>query len=155
MKIFTRAVLAAFFVGLLFSNALSAGYGSSYKGPSREMMPPESAVPMRQEAGAEYFAGTLSGIISEKHQIVVNTEVPGLLGAQTRDVPFTLDRDSTVTVCFKSINSCDGLDPGEGRWQTLASLEGLDSFNKVDRNAIVVGDPESDRIVHVQIEYGI
>lgn len=161
MKTFLKAImLGPLLGGLLFTNSFAGGYGGQgAKGPvsPHETMEKEAvpAPPHATGAGeAEFYMGALSGVNPERNEIVVNTEVPGLLGPQTRDVPFRLDRDTTLTVCFESLNACEDLASGERRLQILSNFEELESLAMVDKQVIVVGDPESDRIVHVQIDYG-
>ncbi len=161
MKVLKALSLAPLFTVLLVTGVMAGGYGARSGGGmmmprQQQQMQQPQAVPGQPITGeALYFAGTLTSFDPMRQEFLVRTEVPGLLGPQIRDVPFRADQDTTVTICFKSINLCDSKSTGPEGIQMLNSLEGFSSLASVKKNVVVVGDPASNRVVHVQVEYEI
>lgn len=148
MKTIRNLGLGTLFVLLAFTGYSSAGYMSgatwhSYNAPSEssQMLSPSSA-----------FVGKLAAINLDRHEVLVDTFVPGLMGPSEKIVPFKIGKDTTISICFNSTQTCES---------GLIGNEGLRSLNMVDeqladaaKNAVVVGDPENaGRVVHVQITY--
>ncbi len=148
MKIARNLGLGTLFVLLVFTGYAMAGYMSgstwhSYNAPSEssQMLSPSSA-----------FVGKLAAINLDRQEILVDTFIPGLMGPLERIVPFKIGKDTTISICFNSTQTCEsGLIGNDG----LASLSMVDEqLSDATKNAVVVGDPENaGRIVHVQITY--
>lgn len=171
MKVLNRLVMVPFFVALLSIGAVAQEYGSTPLGP--QAIPPDHGQFQGEMQGQMegqvlpghpgffksedlfYYTGTLSAINPDKQEIYVNTTVPGLLGPQQRDFPFRVDKDTTMTVCIRSLNACDSRASGIEGWKLLNNLESFTTLSGVRKNVIVVGAPDTNRIVHVQIEYDI
>lgn len=162
------------FVPLLFALLLTGAMAREYgKGMPQQTMPDQSQSWQQQsqdrfgglsrygsgslgpEGSGMFYMGTLSGLDPNNQAIIVRTQVPGLFGPQLRDVPFTVSNDTTVTVCFKSINICDTKTSGSEGINMISSLEGLNSLASVDKNIVIIGEPETGRVVHVELEYGV
>ncbi|MDO8426803.1 MAG: hypothetical protein Q7T24_04750 [Deltaproteobacteria bacterium] len=157
MKVFKAFALAPLFAGLLVTGAVAGGYGARGGGmmPQQQQMQERQGMPGAIPGQALYFSGSLTSFDPIRQEILIRTEVPGLLGPQAREVPFRVDQDTTMTICFRSINLCDSRTTGPEGVQMLNNLEGFTSLASVKKNVVVVGDPESNRVVHVQIEYEI
>jgi hypothetical protein len=100
--------------------------------------------------------GTLNGVNEGDSEILVNTAVPGLMGPEEKAVPFKIDGNTTVTVCYRKVDFCERAVPGDEGLKRMGEFErayvnaGVSGANDV----IVVGDPSNAaRTVHVQVEY--
>lgn len=101
------------------------------------------------------FTGAFTKLNDKNHEIMVKTIVPGLLGPMAKEVPFKIDDDTTMTICAKSTNQCNTSPTGIIGWKMITSLEHIPYFQKAKKDIVVIKDPESNHIVHVQIEYGL
>ncbi|MBI5642017.1 MAG: hypothetical protein HY954_00930 [Deltaproteobacteria bacterium] len=163
MKMLKGLALVPLMVALLATGAMAKGYGAKGGGaseqhPGQSMITPGEKTSPEQFSkmeGVEFFTGRLTSIDPSGQELLVRTEVPGLLGPQTRDVPFRIDQDTTMNVCFESVGICDSRSNGKDGMRLLSSLEDLNSLASVDKDVIVVGDPDSNRIIHVQIKYSL
>lgn len=164
----TRKVLGL--VPLLFALLVTGAVARDY-GKSGSMLPgagsgmikqqPMGVQPLPQSGmlggrgEGVYYQGTLTSINPDANQFTIRTQVPGLLGPQAADVSFTTNPDTTMTICFRSINACDTYFAGERGWDVLSSLEDIDSLASLDKNVLVIGNPDTNEVVHVQIDYGV
>lgn len=164
MKFMKIVALVPMIVALLATGAMAKGYGKSTMAPyggaqsDQSMISPgQRLTPEQVESmgNTEVFLGSLSSIERESGQLMVKTQVPGLLGPQERDVPFKIDRDTTINICFQSIDRCDSHAIGTAGFEKLAQLSEIESLASVEKDVIVIGDPETGRVVHVQVEYGL
>lgn len=155
MKVFKALALAPLLAVFVATGVMARDYGAKSGGAQQQQQMQQSMPGQPVSGEVLFFAGTLTSYDPMRQEFLVRTEVPGLLGPQIRDVPFRADQDTTVTICFKSINLCDGKSTGPEGIQMLSSLEGFTSLASVKKNVVVVGDPASNRVVHVQIEYVI
>lgn len=164
MKFLKIVALVPMIVALLSTGAFAKGYGKSGAAPfggaqsGQSMITPGALLTpeqMQSMGNIEVFQGSLSSLDMETSQLMIKTQVPGLLGPQERDVPFRIDRDTTINICFQSINRCDSHAIGTVGFEKLAQLNEFESLASVDKNVIIVGDPEANRVVHVQVEYGL
>src|SRR5574340_20323 len=149
MKIIRNLGLGTLFVLLAFTGYSSAGYMSgstwhSYKAPagsSQMMLSPSSA-----------FIGKLAAINLDRQEVLVDTFIPGLMGPSERIVPFKIGRDTTISICFNSTQTCESGLVGNAGLESLSMVD--DQLSDATKNAVVVGDPENaGRVVHVQITY--
>lgn len=99
------------------------------------------------------FKGPMTSLNRENHEIVVKTQVPGLLGPMEREFPFKVENDTIITVCFKSRNQCNSSPAGVYGWSTFTSIESLDRFSSAKKNVTVVEEINTGRVVRVQIDY--
>lgn len=163
------------FVPLMLSLVLATGafareYGKSgvmtqpMRQPEAKMMQPQ-AIPLPgagqfgsgqlgQGEGVYYF-GSLTSIDPAFSQFVVKTEVPGLLGPQSADVAFNTAADTTMSICFKSLNACDTYFTDQEGWKALNNLQSISSLAAAEKRVIVIGNPETNEVVHIQILYGV
>lgn len=170
-----KTLKTLWFVPLMMSLVLVTGafareYGKSgmmtqpMRQPEAQMMQPQ-AIPLPgpgqigsgqlgQGEGVYYF-GSLTSIDPSTGQFVVNTEVPGLLGPQSADVAFNTSADTTMSICFKSLNACDTYFTDREGWNALNNLQSLSSLASADKQVIVIGNPDTSEVVHVQILYGV
>ncbi len=102
-----------------------------------------------------YYIGSLTSIDPASGQLTVKTQVPGLLGPQTADVAFNTSADTTMTICFKSLNSCDMYFADQDGWKALDNLQSISSLSAAEKRVIVIGNPQTNEVVHVQIIYGV
>jgi len=107
-------------------------------------------------APSSAYKGRLAGVNVNGSEIMVNTSVPGLLGPEEKTVPFKVDGNTTVTVCYTKVNFCERAVPGVeglkriGEFEQAYANAGMSGRNDV----IVVGDPaNAGRTVHVQVAY--
>lgn len=112
---------------------------------------PMHGMPMARAGEGVFFVGNLSGVDTANREIIVRSDVLGLTGPQKRDIPFAIGHDTTMTLCVKSINACESYSTGEIGFLALNNLEA--SLGNVSRNVIIVGVPDSNRVVHAHIEY--
>lgn len=165
MRMLKIAGYVSLFVAFLVTGAVARDYGKAPRqwDQSQSMTQQDRFSSMNRfssgilglEGSGVYYMGTLSGIDLNNDSIIVKTQVPGLFGPQLRDIPFRLSSDTTVTVCFRSINICDTKTSGSEGVDMIASLEGLSSLASVDKNVVVIGEPDTGRVVHVELEYGV
>lgn len=106
------------------------------------------------EGEGVYYYGTLSSIDAASNQIVVRTEVPGLLGPQTADVTFNTTPSTTLSVCFQSTNACDMYMADQQGWSALNNLQSVPGLASAQKQVIVIGNPDTSEVVHVQVLYG-
>lgn len=159
MKVLKGVILPVLMIMLLASGVMAKGYGKGTAGGAMgggvsQMQPGVSQLP--SFGGGQdmvFYTGKVSNFNLDNQEIILSTEVPGLLGPQTRDVPFKLDRDSTLTICFRSINACESSATASEGWDMISSLNKFSSIAGADKSAIVIGDPATGRVVHVQIDY--
>lgn len=108
--------------------------------------------------GGIFYSGKLSGLGAPGREILVKTIVPGLLGPTEKTLPFKVAKDTTVNICFRSINRCDAAASGIEGWRMLTALDGFESLSGVTKNVTVIGVAAGDvpdKVVHVQIEYDL
>jgi hypothetical protein len=149
MKFRKGLCLAALLAFLLAAGGVVIADDYGYTGGPSGAPTNEQILP----APSSYFRGDLAALNENNHELLVNTVVPGLLGPEERVVPFRVGDDTTLTVCFEGLNSCESAVTGPEGWDNLMSLERFSTFAGARKNVVVVGDPESDRIVHVEIDY--
>lgn len=101
-----------------------------------------------------YYYGSLSSIDPASNAFVVKTEVPGLLGPQTADVTFNTTANTTMSICFRSTNACDMYFADQQGWSALNNLQNISSLQAAEKQVIVIGNPDTNEVVHVQILYG-
>lgn len=106
------------------------------------------------EGEGVYYLGTLTEIDRSSDQIVVRTEVPGLLGPQQADIPFKTSADSTIGVCFQSIYNCESFFASERGWDVLTNLEEISPLASADKRVLIIGNPDTNEVVHIQVLYG-
>jgi hypothetical protein len=145
---------------VLATGAFAKEYGKSTM--TQPMQQPEAQVTQPRigsgqlgEGEGVYYFGSLTSIDPATSQFVVKTEVPGLLGPQSADVAFSTSADTTMSVCFKSLNACDMYFTDKEGWNALNSLQGIPSLASANKQVIVIGNPETSEVVHVQILYGV
>ncbi len=102
-----------------------------------------------------YYFGSLTSIDPASNQLTAKTQVPGLLGPQNADVAFNTSPDTTMSICFKSLNACDMYFADRDGWNALNNLQSISSLSAADKRVIVIGNPETNQVVHVQILYGV
>ena len=173
-EVFMKTLKTLWFVPLMLSLVMATGaYAREYgkagtmtqplRQPEVRMQQPQ-AVPLPgagqfgsgqlgQGEGVYYF-GSLTSIDPASSQFVVKTEVPGLLGPQRADVAFNTTADTTMSICFKSLNACDMYFTDREGWNALDNLRSISSLEAADKSVIVIGNPETNEVVHVQILYG-
>lgn len=169
MKTFKALAIVPALVLLLAAGAVARDYGKSGRmtqpmQPGTGMMQQQQQFPgpdmkfgsgqLGQGEGVWYY-GTLTSLNPAANEIVINTTVPGLLGAQRADVPFSTSPDTTLSICFRSLNACDTYFAGENGWDVLSSLQSMSSLSGANNRALVIGNPDTNQVVHVQIEYGV
>jgi hypothetical protein len=151
MKIARNLGLGTLFMLLVFSGYSVAGYmggGSawrSYEAPaaksSQMMLSPSSA-----------FIGKLAAINLDRQEVLVDTFIPGLMGPSERIVPFKIGKDTTISICFNSTQTCESGLVGNSGLESLSMVD--EQLSDATKNAVVVGDPDnSGRVVHVQVTY--
>jgi len=148
MKIARNLGLGTLFILLVFSGYSTAGYmsGSTW----RSEAPAKSSQMMLSPSSA--FIGKLAAINLDRHEVLVDTFVPGLMGPSERIVPFKIGRDTTISICFNSTQTCESGLVGNAGLQSLSMVD--EQLSDATKNAVVVGDPENTgRIVHVQVTY--
>lgn len=106
-----------------------------------------------QGEGAYYY-GSLTAIDQASSQIIVKTQVPGLLGPQTADAAFNTTPSTTLSVCFRSTGACDAYFADQQGWNALANLQKVPALTAAQKQVIVVGNPNTSEVLHVQITYG-
>lgn len=106
------------------------------------------------EGEGVYYMGTLSDIDPERNELVMKTEVPGLLGPQLADVPFQTGADTTIGVCFRSIYNCESFFAAERGWEILSNIEEIGPIAEEDKRVLLIGNPDTNEVVHVQVLYG-
>lgn len=167
MKIRTLALVPVLLAVLAFG-ASAGDYGKrTMQMPEAAPMQPQSQAPFPSFEGERlydsgiigagegaYYLGTLSGIDPAANELVLRTEVPGLLGPQLADVPFRTGADTTMTVCFESAFNCESYIASERGWEVLSELEDISPIASADKRVLVIGSPETSELVHVQIVYG-
>ncbi|HBG46291.1 MAG TPA: hypothetical protein DDW94_04800 [Deltaproteobacteria bacterium] len=159
-------------VALLVTGASARDYGKGGGSMMQPMKPapqtsmiPSQAFPSlggeaRYESGmlgngeGVYYIGTLSDINVIDNEFVVRTEVPGLLGPQQADVPFKTSADSTISVCFRSALNCESHFAGDTGWDVLRNIEDITPLASSDKRVLIIGNPETNEVLHVQILYG-
>jgi len=174
-EVFMKTLKTLGFVPLMLSLVLSTGafareYGKSgvmtqpMRQSEAQMMQPRTfALPGPGQVGSGqlgqgegvYYFGSLTSIDSSTGQFVVNTEVPGLLGPQSADVAFNTSAGTTMSICFKSLNACDTYFTDQDGWKALNNLQSISSLAAAEKRVIVIGNPETSEVVHVQILYGV
>lgn len=116
-----------------------------------------AGVPSQMEkegkAAGLFFRGTLASISEESRQVVINTTVPGFFGPQLSNVPFTINDDTTMTICIQSTGKCENAASGTEGWEMLTNVENLTSLSLAKKDVVVVSDPETGRTVHMEILY--
>lgn len=155
MKITRILALASMFMFLLATGAVAGDYGYS-KGmaPDEKMgAASEEMVPSSESGPVTFFTGTFVALNDANQELLVRTEVPGIFGPEEMVAPFRIGDDTTISVCFKSLQECDSAAIGSEGWNILKTFEDRSDFSLANKNVVIVGDPESDRVVHVQIEY--
>ncbi|MBI2401028.1 MAG: hypothetical protein HYV23_08260, partial [Deltaproteobacteria bacterium] len=162
-----KTLKTLWFVPLMLSFVLATGafareYGKSgamtqpMRQPQAQMTQPQ-AMPLPgsgqigsgqlgQGEGVYYF-GSLTSIDPANNQLIVNTEVPGLLGPQSADVAFNTSSDTTMSICFKSLNSCDTYFTDREGWNALNNLQNISSLSAANKQVIVIGNPETSEVV--------
>jgi len=155
---------------VLSTGAFARGYGKGtmtapMKEPSAQMqkLPGTGMEPGISQFGSGqlgqgegvYYIGSLTSIDPASSQLTVKTQVPGLLGPQTADVAFNTSADTTMSICFKSLNACDMYFADQDGWKALDNLESVSSLAAADKRVIVIGNPQTNEVVHVQILYGV
>lgn len=99
----------------------------------------------------ESFSGTLSSVDFDNMEIVVNTQVPGILGAQARDFPLKVDKDTEMTICVKTLAGCHDL-KGENAMGLLWSIDNT-GISDYRTDVAATRDPDSERVTHVKVQY--
>lgn len=155
---------------VLATGAFAREYGKSgvmtqpMRQPEAQIMQPRAlALPGVGQVGSGqlgqgegvYYFGSLTSIDSTAGQFVVNTEVPGLLGPQSADVAFNTSASTTMSICFKSLNACDTYFTDQDGWKALNNLQSISSLASAEKRVIVIGNPATSEVVHVQILYGV
>lgn len=167
MRILKKFSLVPLMFILLVTVAVARDYGRSggsagtFSSPGmtqQQQQPMGQAQTTNQylsQYGQIFFTGSLTSIDLNRQELLVNTQVPGLLGPQNRDIPVKVTEDTTMSICFKSMNWCDSVPVGRDGLQLVSALENFTNLSSVRKNVIVVGEPDSGRIVHVQVEYDV
>lgn len=119
----------------------------------------EQGVPSQRETAideeqAVYFAGALTSV-NPDGTLMVRLSVPGLSGSTSWDVPFNITKDTTMTICYKGVASCDSSTNALEELKTLAGLENLSVFSEAEKNVVIVSNVDTGEVVHVEIEYGL
>lgn len=140
-------LLVALFIGTAFAAEQYMGLEDYSMG-----VPAQS---QKALSGSVYYTGTLAALDEASHEILVKTTVPGLLGPEETIVPFRINDETTMTICFKSTGECVAATTGSEGWEALKNYEDRSDFALARKDIVLVGDPESDRIVHVQIDYDL
>lgn len=160
MKILRFLGLASMFMFLMTTSAVAGyGYGGYTSGseemtnPQEQMAAPEEMIPQEELGQVVFFTGELTALNDSGQEILVKSEVPGLLGPEEMIVPFRINDDTTVTVCVRSTEQCDSAAIGSEGWKILKDYENRSDFATAKKDVVIIGDPDSDRTVHVQVEY--
>lgn len=97
--------------------------------------------------------GTLESFNSAENEIVVNTEVAGLMGPSTRTMTFkVIPNMTTFSICYEISRECYlNVDVDRG-WSILESYEGLTSFSVLDKKVKVVKN-DAGYVTGVEIVY--
>src|SRR3972149_1309550 len=106
------------------------------------------------EGEGVYYLGTLTDVDRASNQLVVRTEGPGRLGPQQADIPFRTSADTTIGVCFQSIVNCESFFASERGWDVLSNLEDISPLASGDKRVLIIGNPDTNEVVHVQVLYG-
>ncbi|MBI5586938.1 MAG: hypothetical protein HY889_01055 [Deltaproteobacteria bacterium] len=119
----------------------------------------EEGVPTQNEMSideeqAVYYAGALTSV-NPDGTLMVKLSVPGPSGPAYWDVPFKITKDTTMTICYRSIASCDSSGNALKELNTLAELENLSAFNEAKKDVVIVNNTETGEVVHVEIEYNL
>lgn len=117
----------------------------------------EKGVPSQRTIGideeqAVYYAGALTSV-NPDGTLMVRLSVPGTSGPTSWDVPFNITKDTTMTICYRSIASCDSSTNALRELNTLAELENLSAFNEAEKDVVVVNNMDTGEVVHVEINY--
>lgn len=115
-----------------------------------------SALPVKAyaaEPNVELYMGRFVSLDKQQQQITAKVEVPGSSGVQeVKTLPFTIDKKTTVQICFKTKNECDSF-VGKRGWNRLADLEKRSDFSAIQKNVALVQDSKNNRTLHVVIVY--
>ncbi len=106
------------------------------------------------EGEGVYYMGTLTDIDRASNQLTVRTEVPGLLGPQQADIPFRTSANTTMEVCFQSVLNCEAYFASDRGWDVLSNLEEISPLASSDKRVTIIGNPDTNEVVHVQVLYG-
>ncbi|MBI5468127.1 MAG: hypothetical protein HY891_03255 [Deltaproteobacteria bacterium] len=117
----------------------------------------EQGVPSQRETAideeqAVYYAGALTSV-NPDGTLMVRLSVPGLSGPASWDVPFNITKDTTMTICYKSVASCDSSTNALEELKTLAGLENLSGFSEAEKNVVIVNNMDTGEVVHVEVVY--
>lgn len=143
-----KIMLIPVFMGLLAINA--SGY---YFGGAEDYA---AGVPSQQEKRLfeteRFYTGNYAGLNEERNEIVLRTDVPGLLGRQMVLVPIQIQEDTTLTVCYKG-GECKVEAMGRAAWDKLMELKDSPEFRDVTKHVAVMGDPENpSRVISIDLE---
>lgn len=119
----------------------------------------EQGVPSQRETSideeqAVFYAGALTSV-NPDGTLMVRLSVPGVSGPTSWDVPFKIGKDTTMTICYKSVASCDSSTNALEELKTLAGLENLSGFSEAEKDVVIVNNPDTGEVVHVQIVYNL
>lgn len=149
LKLTGLAALIAVFVSAVSFAGMETGRGAMQSGMYDNTVMGEGGI---------FYSGTIAGLGAMGREILVKTTVPGLLGPTEKTLPFKVGKDTTVNICFRSINRCDAAASGIEGWRMLTALDGFESLSGVTKNVTVIGvagGAVPDKVVHVQIEYDL
>ncbi len=107
---------------------------------------------LHQPATAGDIMGTVVAINPEYNEIVVKTEVEGLMGPIEKVIAYRLNPDTRFTVCLEIADECYRSVSAREGWNILESFENVTSLAVLDKEVRLkrTGD---NRIKHVEITY--
>lgn len=119
----------------------------------------EQGVPSQRAAAideeqAVYYAGALTSV-NPDGTLMVRLSVPGPSGSTYMDVPLNITKDTTMTICYKSVASCDSSTNALEELKTLAGLENIAGFSEAEKDIVIVNNTDTGEVVHVEIEYNL
>ena len=119
----------------------------------------EQGVPTQNEMAideeqAVYYAGALTSV-NPDGTLMVKLPVPGPTGQAYWNVPFNVNKDATMTICYKSLANCDSSTNALEEMKTLAGLDTLPNFSEATKDVVIVKNSETGEVVHIEIEYNL
>lgn len=150
MRYIKSLLMVPLFLGLFATGARAADWFMGLEDYSAGV-PSQSE---KQTVQPVVLSGTLAAFNQEANEILVNTEVAGLLGPQEVTLPYKVGEDTTMDVCVRSTMDCKGAATGTEGLNILASYENITAFSVAKKDVVIIADAEDpSRIIHVQVEY--
>lgn len=120
-----------------------------------EGVPSQSEMVVNHEESALYYRGTLESVNTADNLVMVRLAVPGLKGISFWDVPFDITSDTTMTICTRSLPSCESTGNAISELGTLAGLQTRSDFNAATKDVVIVNNPDTGEVVHIEVNYNL